>query len=182
VQREYTWYMAAGGGERRVALLEALRLTPAPVTGSDLSTKLGVSRQAIVNDIAILRASGEPIIGGPRGYQLAVSTADAWPVAVLACRHDCDRSRRELEILVAHELTVIDVVVEHQLYGEVRANLLIYSKADVDRYMNKLDSERAQPLSALTGGVHLHHVGVPSTDKLEAAKRELAAEGFLLEE
>lgn len=175
-------YMAGGGKDRRAALLTELRLTPAPVTGSELSTKLGVSRQAVVNDIAILRAGGEPILGGPRGYQLAVSTADAWPVAVLACQHDRDRSRRELEILVAHELTVIDVVVEHQLYGEVRANLLIYSKADVDRYMDKLDAEGAQPLSVLTGGVHLHHVGVPSPDRLEAAKRDLAAEGFLLED
>jgi transcriptional regulator of NAD metabolism len=174
--------MATGGRQRRIALLEALHQTAAPVTGSELSTKLAVSRQAVVNDIAILRAGGEPIIGGPRGYQLAVSTADAWPVAVLACRHDRDTSRRELEILVGHDLTVIDVVVEHQMYGEVRANLLIYSKADVDKYMQKLDTERAQPLSALTGGVHLHHVGVPSPEKLEAAKRDLAAEGFLLEE
>ena len=174
--------MSNSGRERRLTLVEMLRQTHTPVTGSELSTKLGVSRQAVVNDIAILRAGGEPIIGGPRGYQLAVSTADAWPVAVLACRHDRERSRRELEILVAHDLTVIDVVVEHKLYGEVRANLLIYSKADVDRYMDKLDAERAQPLSALTGGVHLHHVGVPSPEKLEAAKAELAAEGFLLEE
>ena len=58
--------MARGtSGERRAELLRILNGAETPVTGSELSSLLGVSRQAIVNDIAILRASGLAISGGP---------------------------------------------------------------------------------------------------------------------
>jgi transcriptional regulator of NAD metabolism len=76
----------------------------------------------------------------------------------------------------------LDVVVEHPLYGEVQANLFIESRTDIDRYLEILESEGSQPLSALTAGVHIHHVRAPNPDALEAAKRELAEAGILLEE
>jgi transcriptional regulator of NAD metabolism len=163
---------------RRSSLVEILREADAPVTGSDLSSSLGVSRQAVVNDVAILRAMGEPILGSPRGY-VSGDRGDERPVAAIACRHDRATSRRETEILVDRGISILDVVVEHPLYGEVQANLFIDSRSDIDRYMEILESD-AQPLSALTGGVHLHHVRAPSADALEAAKRELAEAGILL--
>jgi transcriptional regulator of NAD metabolism len=49
-------------------IVELLREGHRPITGSELSLSLGVSRQAIVNDMAILRAAGEPIDGSPQGY------------------------------------------------------------------------------------------------------------------
>jgi biotin operon repressor len=85
--------------ERRSRLVEMLRSAAAPVTGSALSKRLGVSRQVIVNDVAIVRASGEPVLGSPRGYVLTEVTDDR-PIATVACRHDPDGWRRELEILV----------------------------------------------------------------------------------
>lgn len=165
--------------ERRARMLQLLQAAGAPVTGTDLAAELGVSRQVIVNDVAIVRAGGEPVLGSPRGYVLT-EVADDRPSATIACRHDRAGSRRELEILVDRGISVVDVVVEHPLYGEVAANLLIASRADVDRYVERLESEDAQPLSALTGGVHLHHVRAPSLDALDAARRELAEAGFLL--
>jgi transcriptional regulator of NAD metabolism len=163
---------------RRSSLVEILRGADAPVTGSDLSSSLGVSRQAVVNDVAILRAMGEPILGSPRGYVVG-DGADDRSLATIACRHDRATARRETEILVDRGISILDVVVEHPLYGEVQANLFIDSRSDIDRYMEILESD-AQPLSALTGGVHLHHVRAPSADALEAAKRELAEAGILL--
>jgi transcriptional regulator of NAD metabolism len=160
-------------------MLQLLQAAGAPVTGTDLAAELGVSRQVIVNDVAIVRASGEPVLGSPRGYVLT-EAADDRPSATIACRHDRAGSRRELEILVDRGISVVDVVVEHPLYGEVAANLLVASRADIDRYVDMLEGEDAQPLSALTAGVHLHHVRAPNLDALDAARRELAEAGFLL--
>jgi len=166
---------------RRSSLVAILRDADAPVTGSDLSSSLGVSRQAVVNDVAILRASGEPILGSPRGYVFG-ERADDRPLSAIACKHDVATARKETEILVDRGISILDVVVEHPLYGEVQANLFIDSRNDVDRYMEILESDDSQPLSVLTNGVHLHHVRAPSIDALEAAKRELAEAGILLPE
>ena len=167
--------------QRRSSLVAILRDADSPVTGTDLSGALGVSRQAVVNDVAILRAMGEPILGSPRGYVFG-DHADGHPVLTIACKHDRATSRRETEILIDRGIAILDVVVEHPLYGEVQANLFIESRTDIDRYLEILESEGSQPLSALTAGVHIHHVRAPNPDALEAAKRELAEAGILLEE
>jgi len=56
--------------ERRDAILAMLKKTDKPVTGTEMAKACQVSRQIIVGDIALLRASGTPIISTPRGYQL----------------------------------------------------------------------------------------------------------------
>jgi hypothetical protein len=162
-------------------MVELLRSAQGPVTGTELSATLGVSRQVIVNDVAIVRATGVPILGSPRGYVLVEGNDDR-PVATIASRHDHEGNRREFEILVDRGIEVIDVVVEHAIYGEISASLLVRSRADIDRYMDAMEREADQPLWTLTGGVHLHHVRASNPDALEAAKRELAEAGILLDE
>jgi transcriptional regulator of NAD metabolism len=169
--------VAGASEERREKIRETLRTASAPVTGAELASILGVSRQAIVNDIAVLRASGAPIVGSPSGYLV---TDGAGSNAVIACKHGQENARAELEILIDHGITVVDVVVEHALYGEVRGNLMIGSRSDVDRYIADLVREEATPLSSLTGGVHLHHLRAPNPDAVAAACRELAGLGILV--
>jgi len=111
--------VAGASEERRGKNRETLRTASAPVTGAALASILGVSRQAIVNDIAVLRASGAPIVGSPSGYLV---TDGAGSNAVIACKHGQEHARAELEILIDHGITVVDVVVEHALYGEVRGS------------------------------------------------------------
>jgi hypothetical protein len=173
--------MQGSGDGRRKKIVEMLRSAGGPVTGGHLSSVLGVSRQAIVNDIAILRAAGEPIQGSPTGY-LWGGEPEGSATAVIACRHDREGSRAELEALVDAGVTVVDVVVEHQLYGEVRANLHIGSREDVDRYMKALVEQDAQPLSALTGGVHLHHLRASDPTVLRAAREAVRALEMLVED
>lgn len=169
------------GEERRARIVEILRTTDGAVTGAQLSDKTGVSRQAVVNDMAILRAAGEPIVGSPQGYRYAGAPQDGVTEAI-ACKHDRESSGRELLCFVDNDVTVLDVVVEHQLYGEVRANLMVRSRGDVERYLTALKELDAQPLSSLTGGVHLHHVWAAHPVSIAAAKRGLAALGFLLQD
>jgi transcriptional regulator of NAD metabolism len=173
--------VSAGSSEqRRFRLVEILRRATQPVTGSALSKRLRVSRQVIVNDVAILRAGGEPIVGSPQGYMMTGSSPET--VAVIAVRHDPRRTVDELRALVDHGLVVLDVVVEHSVYGEVRANLMIESRADIDRYVKLLKASGEAPLSSLTGGLHLHTVRYPSADALDAARRALREAGILFED
>jgi uncharacterized protein len=173
--------MSVGSSEaRRAELVSALQDSSEPITGGEFSSRLGVSRQAIVNDIAILRAAGQPIIGSPRGYLLGNLPSKG--TDVIACRHGREDARRELEILVDRGILVLDVTVEHSVYGEVRATMMVESRSDVDRYAEALRQGGDAPLSSITGGVHLHTVQAPNHDALEAAKRELREAGILLED
>lgn len=158
-------------------MLTILQSARQPITGSELSSRLGVSRQAIVNDIAILRAAGEPILGSPQGYRLEDGPAGL--TAVIACEHGPDRTSEELHILVDRGIAVLEVVVDHSVLGEVRANVGVESRADVDRYAEAFRLTGHAPLSAITGGAHWHTVRAPSKDALEAAKRELRERGIL---
>lgn len=173
--------MTSGASEeRRRNLVALLRKAGGPVRGVDLAAELGVSRQVVVHDMAVLRAEGQPMIGSPQGYRLLLEAGPPGRLAVLACKHDRESSRTELYALVDHGLTVIDVVVDHPLYGELRGNLMIASRQDVDRFLDALDREHAELLSALTGGVHLHTVRAPDDEALEAAREALREAGILL--
>ena len=65
--------------------------------------------------------------------------------------------------------TVIDVVVEHPLYGQICGQLSLASRYDVAQYVEK--ARGTAPLSLLTGGVHLHHLRCPD----EAAYQRVCA-------
>ena len=168
------------GSGRRSRIVELLREGHRPITGSELSLSLGVSRQAIVNDMAILRAAGEPIAGSPHGYHWGGEPMSG-VFAILTCTHDREGTQEELETLVAHGVTVLDVVIDHPLYGEVRADLMISSHRDVERYMEVLHASATQPLSSLTAGVHRHRVRAPDDVALASARGDLELLGFLHE-
>jgi hypothetical protein len=151
----------------------------APVRGSELAERFAVSRQCVVQDIAILRAGGTEIVATPRGYRLP----DASKLAhreILACNHPSERTEEELQILVDHGVRVLDVIVEHPLYGELRGSLMIESRADVEDFLQQMRAKKASLLSALTGGVHLHTVEANRPEIVARAKTKLREKGFLL--
>jgi transcriptional regulator of NAD metabolism len=67
------------------------------------------------------------------------------------------------------------------VFGEVRAQIDIESRADIERYAGTFASSGDAPLSELTRGIHSHTVRAPSLDALQAAKRELRERGILLD-
>jgi len=179
--RRLARHMSRGSsGERRAELLRILRETDEPVTGSELSATLGVSRQAIVNDIALLRATGEAIAAGPQGYRMADGSRGV--TAMIRCHHEPTRGREELEILLDRGVSVLDVGVEHSVFGEVRARFVVDSRADIDRHAEAITKAEEAPLSVITRGFHSHTVRAPSHDALRAAKRELRERGILRED
>jgi hypothetical protein len=170
---------SAPGDERRHRIFKWLESRRTPVLGDDLARHFGVSRQSLVQDIAILRASGKEILATPRGYCLPEGPVRAHQ-AVLACRHEPQRTEEELLILVDNGVKVIDVMVEHPLYGEMRGSLMVESRADVYDFMKHVRASRAQLLSSLTDGVHLHTVEASRPEMIVRAKAQLRARGFLL--
>src|SRR5271163_3492776 len=142
---------------RRRRILAWIRTHGAPIRGGELAKHFRVSRQCLVQDVAILRAGGEEIVATPRGYRLP-SGAPRAHRAILACKHAPDQTKEELQTLVDHGVKVLDVIVEHPVYGELRGSLMIESRADVDDFLEIVSASKATLLSSLTSGAHLHTV------------------------
>ena len=166
------------GDRRRREILAWMRERDAPAQGSDLARRFRVSRQCVVQDIAVLRAGGEEILATPRGYRLPRQSTEAFR-SVIVCRHNPEETREELEILVDHGVKILDVVVEHQIYGELRGSLMIESRADVQEFIARVQAKKATLLSSLTDGVHLHTLEASREALIARAKAKLKSRGFL---
>jgi transcriptional regulator of NAD metabolism len=148
--------------------------------GSELAEIFAVTRQVIVKDIAIIRAEGYDIIATPNGYFLNLPGKTNRVRRVIATRHDRENIYRELEIIIDNGGKVLDVIVEHPVYGEIKANLMLDNRADLTSFMENIKNRKAKPLSSLTDGVHLHTVEGDSEEILERIVYNLDQEGFLI--
>ena len=165
---------------RRQAILDRLRTADRPVSASSLAAELNVSRQIIVGDIALLRAGGAEISATPRGYVLPRATDGI--TRTIACRHTLEQTGTELDILVDNGCTVLDVIVEHPVYGAIRGDLFVESRRDVRRFLTKMQKCQANPLLVVTGGIHMHTIRVPDEDALKAIEHDLRDLGILVDE
>lgn len=191
--------MATKAEARRAALLDALRSADAPVSGGQLASALNVSRQIIVQDIALLREAGASIVATTKGYVLADAAQTAaqnatqtmaqnaeQPAAVLdepartfKLHHEVEQTREELQTIIALGGRVHNVSISHRAYGRITAPLEIADQADIERFINDIESGKSSPLSTATSGYHYHLVSAPSNEALEAIGRALADKGFL---
>jgi len=137
-----------------------------------------VSRQVIVGDIALLRASGAPIEATPRGYVL---TRPSGVLGQVVTCHSGEDIEKELNLLVDLGCVVEDVSVEHPVYGQLTGRLQLSCRADVIAFVEKSRSAAAMPLSALTEGIHTHGLRCPDEQTLEKARQALREAGFLQE-
>lgn len=168
--------------ERREAILGILRQGSEPVSASELARRMKVSRQVVVSDVALLRAAGQDISATPRGYVLEGSGAPETGIRfTVACRHDTLSMAGELYTVVDNGGGLLDVTVEHSIYGQITAPLRIFSRYDADEFMKKIASLRAKPLSDLTGGIHLHTISCKDEAAAERIRQALAEKGFLLD-
>ncbi len=141
--------------ERRDRILKMLFGAKYPVSATSLATKFSVSRQIIVGDIALLRASGESISATPKGY--VIDNGFGGIIRTVACKHNEDRVKDELYAIVDNGANIINVIVEHKVYGQMTAEIRLSNRHDVDKFVEKL-SDDAPLISALTGGIHLHTI------------------------
>ena len=167
---------------RRAEILSTLAKNQKPISATTLAAAYHVSRQSIVGDIALLRASGADIIATSRGYLLAAASRQPLLKKTIACRHDAAAIREELYIAVDEGCTVADVSVEHPLYGELRGQLQLSTRHEVDAFLARSAECAAQPLSLLTSGIHLHTLLCPDEAAYRRVTEKLCAAGILLSE
>ena len=167
--------------ERRQAVLELIEQSEKPVSASSLASRFSVSRQIIVGDIALLRAAGAEISATPRGYVILRGSMTG-VVKQIACRHSAEEMEAELNAIVDQGCTVIDVIVEHPIYGQLTGPLHLSNRYDVSRFIVRSAEEDALPLSNLTEGIHLHTLSCPDEAAFLRVKNVLKELGVLLED
>ena len=163
--------------QRRDYILERLKAAAQPVSATALAGELGVSRQIIVGDVALLRAGGAEITATPRGYR---ARRPAGLVRQAAVQHRPEEMERELNAIVDQGCTVLDVVVEHPVYGQITGRLDLSSRYEVSEFIRRVNQSRSHPLSDLTDGIHLHTVSCPDEGAWRRVLAALEQEGFLL--
>ena len=169
------------GETRRKQILHTLLNEEKPVSASNFAKRFGVSRQIIVGDIALLRAAGETVVATARGYILATSESTTGLVSKIAVQHGREQTEEELRLIVENGGEVLDVVVEHPLYGELTGMLHIQTEKDIHSFMKRYQKSNASLLSELTGGIHLHTIRYPDTITLKQIKQKLLEAGILYE-
>ncbi|MFT8693848.1 transcription repressor NadR [Liquorilactobacillus satsumensis] len=165
--------------ERRAALKDDL-LNNEVVSASELARKYQVSRQTIVGDIALMRAQGEKIIATVNGYKFKTKSASFH--GILVCQHDFKQTRLELETIVKAGGEVLDVTVDHNVYGQLVGTLGIATEADINDFMSRAVHGKHKLLSSLTNGIHLHNIACESEKKFDEIKRNLGSLGLLYKE
>ena len=164
--------------QRRQEILTLLEQTDTPLSAAALAHRFSVSRQIIVGDVALLRAGGMEIFATPRGYILPGEPAAL--TRTVACVHSGGEMARELEIMVDQGCQVVDVVVEHPVYGQLTGQLHLSSRYEVQEFIRSVSENQAKLLSDLTGGIHLHTLRCPSEEAYQRVLEELDRAGFLL--
>ncbi|MCD8330795.1 MAG: DNA-binding transcriptional regulator, partial [Lachnospiraceae bacterium] len=130
-------------------------------------------------DIALLRTAGYDILSTRRGYILQEGASCR---RVFHVTHDDLHTEDELNIFVDAGGRVLDVFVEHDVYGLIRGELNISSRRQVREFMENLKTGKAVPLKALTCDEHWHTVIADSEETLDFIQGELAQRGYLLDD
>lgn len=167
------------GNERRKALVELLLSEEKPLSGGMLARRLGVSRQVIVQDIAVLKALGYDILATHKGYIIkSAPTVER----VFKVHHDSSRTEDELCSIVELGGIVVDVYVWHKVYGKIGAGLNIFSRQGVQQFMEGIKSGRSTELMHITGGYHYHTVRADSEAVLDRIQQHLAQNNYIVPE
>lgn len=166
------------GEARREKIIQIISESNTPVAGVSLAKTLKVSRQVIVQDIAILRANGNSIISTNRGYIIGT---DQTNTRVFKVRHTDSDVEEELSVIVDLGGYIKDVFVYHKTYGVIKADMNIKSRRDIKTYMDNIANGSSSFLMNITSGYHYHTVKADSEEVLDLIQSELDKHGFLAE-
>lgn len=169
------------GDERRNQILQMLKTQESPLSGTALANAFHVSRQVIVQDIALMRAESHDILSTNRGYLYRrEEPQSSMPKRVFFVRHSTEQVLQEFLTITELGGKILDVVVEHEIYGQIRVDLLIENSRDAREFYEKLRNSRDNPLKVLTDDCHYHTVAAPSEKLLDLIGQELDDKGYLL--
>lgn len=164
------------GKERRTQILSLLEHSGTVLSGAFLAETLQVSRQVIVQDIALLRANGKEIVATNRGYLLLEKPEVS---RVFKMQHSDEQVEEELSLIVDYGGTIKDVFVYHKVYGTVRADMNISSAQDIRKFMADIAAGTSSLLKNITAGYHYHTVTASNEAILNVIQEKLGEKGFL---
>lgn len=164
--------------ERRQAIMALLDESDKAIVARALASRFNVSRQVIVGDIALLRAAGEDIISTPKGY-IKQTPENKGVSRSIVCQHPPEDTREELYTIVDLGGEVVDVTVEHPIYGLIQGNLMISSRLEADEFISEIENNPSALLSTLTNGLHTHTIKAQSEDRLNKIIEALKEKGFI---
>ena len=167
------------GQERREDIIKRLQGATAPISAKVLADEYAVTRQIIVADIALLRAAGHRITAANRGYML--EAAEEGLCKRLVVKHGEADMVTEFYTIVDNGGKVLDIIIEHSVYGQISAELNIASRYDADLFVSRIHETGASPLSLLTEGIHVHTVSVRDEAAFARITEQLTAQGILIE-
>lgn len=168
------------GNERREKLIQIIKDRNIPVSGSELAKILGVSRQVIVQDIALLRASDYNIISTTKGYLLYQDNKKKF-TRVIHVKHSTDEIEDELCTIVDNGGRVLDVHVIHEIYGQIATELIIRNRSDVYDFVKKVKEKKIVPLKELTAGKHCHTIEADDEATLDRVVEALREKNYILD-
>ena len=168
------------GEERRAKILQKLKEQGPPLSGTALAKYFSVSRQVIVQDIALMRAEHHGILSTNKGYLYRTEeTENTQPKRVFYVKHTTDQVLEEFMTVIELGGKILDVAVEHEIYGQIRVDLLIESRADAEDFVRRLAVCQDNPLKMLTDDCHFHTVAAPTEKLLDLIEAELREKGYL---
>lgn len=165
--------------ERRKEIVNFLISEQKAVSGSALAEKFGVSRQIIVQDISLLKASGYEILSTHNGY---IVQHTPLVERVFKLYHTTEQTEDELNTIVDLGGTVADVFVWHKVYGKVVAKLNIFSRLHVKQFIEGVRSGKSTELMNITGGYHYHTVQAESEEILNNIAQALEKRNYIAPE
>ena len=165
--------------QRRTEILKLLQQEEKPVAGRAMASQFGVSRQVIVQDIALIRAAGYEIISTNRGYIL---NQPKTVCRIFKVQHTDEQLEEELNTIVDLGGCVDNVMIHHRVYGKMEAELALSSRRKVGAFMEDIRSGKSSPLKNITSNYHYHKVSADSEETLDLIEQELREKGFLVEE
>ncbi len=170
--------MELTGAKRRKMLLDILQQSASPISGRALGTRTGVSRQVVVQDMALLRTQGYPIVSTTKGYCLECTEKARHTRRIKVCHTD-GQVEDELTTIVDLGGAVLDVMVNHRTYGKMTAALNIRSRRDVRLFVDNMRSGKSAPLLNVTSGYHFHTITADSEAVLDEIEEQLCRKGYL---
>lgn len=167
------------GEQRRKAIIHLLKGQERPISGTYLAQTYEVSRQVIVQDIALLRAAGYDLLATARGYILNEETETMYKRVVLV-KHTEAETEEELNTIIDNGGRVRNVIIMHPIYGELVGDLMLKTRREIKEFVRKMQETQANQLLKLTDGTHMHTIEASSNEELDIIEEELREKGFLV--
>lgn len=165
--------------ERREKLLKILQTSNRPVKGGELAKELNVTRQVVVKDIALLRASGIEILATSTGY--IIYSPEKFEFQIKCKNHHSNEDLlEELQTIVDLGGKVKDVIVDHPTYGTIKADLNLSSNRDIKKFMENTHDNGFKQLSSLSNEYHIHTIEAPDALICEEIQKELKEKNILI--